>query len=37
MMGIAIALNFILAAGYEAGGSDVSRYQVGDYKQRPPL
>jgi hypothetical protein len=28
MMGIAIALNFILAAGSEAGGSDVSRYQV---------
>ena len=28
MMGIAIALNFILAAGSEAGASDVSRYQV---------
>ena len=28
MMGIAIALNFILAAGFEAGGSNVSRYQV---------
>jgi hypothetical protein len=28
MMGIAIALSFVLAAESEAGGSDVSRYQV---------
>ena len=28
MMGIIIALSFVLAAGSESGGSDVSRYQV---------
>jgi hypothetical protein len=28
MMGIAIVLSFVLAAGSEAGGSDLSRYQV---------